>query len=227
MESNDLTIIFLTANQLPLKWAEYQKSVLLESASGYHIITISRKPLDWGINLLDTEPKTMSNIYFQMLQGAKLATTDYVAVAEDDTLYPHEHFHSFRPPSDTFAYNKNRLGLFTWGKPTYFWKDRQSNSTLIAPRSLLAEALEERYAKYPDGTPDKITGELGRKMVDSNLGVTQRKSIWFETEVSVLRLDHNFGIDTLAKSHRKGLGICQSYDIPFWGRAEDMVKKFI
>lgn len=227
MESNDLTIIFLTANQLPINWAEYQKSVLLEAAGGYSIITISRKPLDWGMNILDTKAKTMSNIYFQTLQGAKLATTDYVAVAEDDTLYPFEHFHSFRPPLDTFAYNKNRLGLFTWGKPTYFWKDRQSNSTLIAPRALLVEALEERYAKYPGGTPDKLTGELGRSMVEHNLGVMARKSMWFQTEASVVRIDHDFGIDTLAKSHRKGLGICQSYDIPHWGRAEDMVKKFI
>ena len=227
MEYPDLTILFLTANEVPLKWAEYQKAKLLEVVGNVPVITISRKPMDWGINLLDEEPKTISNIYRQMLRGAKVATTEYVAVVEDDTLYPSEHFTLFRPPLDTFAYNKNRIGIFTWGKPTYFYKDRNSNSTLLAPRQLLIDALEERYAKWPNGTPDKITGELGRKNIAEKLGVTHHKCVEYATEVSVLRIDHDFGIDTLSRSHRKGLGLARSYDVPHWGRAEDIIKHFL
>jgi hypothetical protein len=181
---------------------------------------------DGATVLVDREPKTISNIYWQMLRAAKVATTDFVAVAEDDTLYPAEHFAMFRPPADTFAYNKNRIGLFTWGKPTYFYKDRNSNSTLIAPRKLLIEALEERYAKWPDGTPNGITGELGRNNIADKLGVTRHKCVEYATEVSVLRLDHELGIDTLAKSHRKALGLARSYDVPHWGKAENIVEKF-
>ncbi len=227
MESLDLTILFLTANEVPLAWAEYQKSVLLEAANGLPIITVSRKPLSWGINLIDEEPKTISNIYWQLLRAAKHANTEYVAVAEDDTLYPYDHFHTFRPPADTFAYNKNRLGMFTWGKPTYFFKDRRSNSTLLAPRQLIIDALEERYSKYPDGTPASITGELGRKNIEDKLGLLPRKCVDYTTDISVLRLDHDFGIDTLSRSHRKGLGLAQSYDIPYWGKALDIKAKFI
>lgn len=226
MSTPSLTIIFLTANQLPDKWTEYQNAMLQEAAITCPIITISRKPLDWGMNILDEEPKTASNIYYQMLQGAKKATTEYVAIAEDDTLYPIEHFHIFRPPADAFAYNINRLGLFTWGKPTYFWKDRNSNSTLIAPRKLLIDALEERFARWPEGTPDGITGELGRHNIEDALGVSHRKSIEFETENSVVRLDHKFGLDRLATSKRKRMGIARSFDIPYWGRAEDVVSRF-
>lgn len=226
MESSDITIIMLTANRVPQKWAEFHKTKLLEAAGSSPIITISREPLDWGINLLDTEPYTISNIYFQLLRGAKEATTDYIGVAEDDTLYPKEHF-EYRPPPDTFAYNQNRFGLFTWGKPTYFWKDRISNSTLIAPRKLVIEALEERFNKYPNGTPKHFTGELGRANIEDNLGVTRRKSAWFSTELSVVRVDHELGIDRLSRTHRKGMGILRAYDIPHWGKAEDIVKRFI
>ncbi len=226
MESSDLTIIFLTANELPEGWAEFQKQTLLAAAGSHDIITVSRKPLDWGVNLIDKEPKTVSNIYWQMLRAAKAATTPFVAIAEDDTLYPYDHFNTFRPPLATFSYNINRLGLFTWGKPTYFWKYRQSNSTLLAPRLLLIEALEERYAKWPQGTPRGITGEVGRKNIEKALGLTPRKNMEFQTSVSVLRVDHPFGIDELAISGRKAMGICQSYDVPHWGRAEDMVKRF-
>lgn len=215
----------LTANRVPSGWAEYHKEKLLEAAGSSPIITISRKPLDWGINLIDNKPYHISNIYFQLLRGAKHAKTEFIAVAEDDTLYPKEHF-EYRPPKDVFAYNKNRFGLFTWGKPTYFWKDRISNSTLIAPRKLIIEALEERFAKYPKGTPERYTGEIGRSNIEGKLGLTRRKTIWFETEISVVRIDHEFGVDRLARTHRKGMGILRAYDIPYWGRAEDVIKHF-
>jgi len=228
MESPDLTIIFLTANEVPEKWAAYHKEQLLKAAGDYPIITVSRKPLDWGLNLLDTEPKTISNIYYQMLRAAKVATTKYVAIAEDDTLYPYEHFHDFRPADNEFAYNINRHGLFTWGKPVYFFKYRQSNSTLIAPRELLIKCLEERYAKYPEGTPQRYTGEVGRKNIERLLGLPHYNCREFQTiPTAVLRIDHPFGIDELAKSGRKGHGIQQCYDIHHWGKAEDMVKRFI
>ncbi len=226
MESSDITIILLTANRVPEKWAKFHKEKLLEATQSSPIITISRKPLDWGINILDKEPYGISNIYFQMLQGAKKATTNFIAIAEDDTLYPKEHF-GFRPPKDTFAYNMNRFGVFAWGKPTYFWKNRISNSTLVAPRKLTIEALEERFKKYPKGTPTAFTGELGRPNIEIKLGLTHYKSTWFSTETSVVRIDHDQGIDRLSQTHRKAMGILRAYDIPYWGKAEDLIKKFI
>ena len=160
---SDITIIMLTANKLPKGWVAFHKEKLLEAAGDSQIITMSREPMNWGINVLQDQDYGISNIYRQLLRGAKLATTPYIAVAEDDTLYPYEHFHSFRPPKDTFAYNQNKFGLFRWSRiPTYFWKDRIKNSTLVAPRGLVIEALEERFAKYPNGTPQGYTGEMIR-----------------------------------------------------------------
>ena len=101
------------------------------------------------------------------------------------------------------------------------------NFTLIAPRKLLIEALEERFKKYPNGTPNGITGELGRSNVEDKLGVTRRKAMWFSTETSIIHIDHEYGIDRLARTHRKGYGTLRAYDIPYWGKAEDIVKKFI
>ena len=227
MGSNDITIIMLTANRVPEKWAQFHKERLLEAANGAPIIIISREKVDWGINLIDAEDYQISNIYFQLLRGAKEAKTEFIAVAEDDTLYPKEHF-EFRPPEDCVAYNKNRFNVFRWSKvPTYFWKDRVSNATLVAPRKLVIEALEERFEKYPNGTPERYTGELGRANIEDNLGLTKRKMIWFETEFSIIRVDHEKGIDRLSQTHRKGMGPLKAYDIPLWGKAEDIIKQFV
>lgn len=221
----DITAIFLTQNEVPDEWMKFHNKVLLESLNGAPLITLSRKPMKLGKNILQDKPKSLSNIYRQLLRGAKLATTDYIAVVEDDSLYPVEHFLQ-RPPKDKIGYNMNHWSLFTWGVPTYSWRNRRGNYSMLSYRKLVIEALEERFAKYPNGTPDKITGEIGRGMVERNMGITLRPVEEFETTVSIINFNHNFASDNLQLRQRKSLGEIQAFDIPFWGKATDLVLKF-
>jgi hypothetical protein len=221
----DLTIIYLTASKVPETFARKQREVLLEAADGAPIIAVSRVGLDYGyLQLLDRERKCLSNIYWQMLRAARHANTPYVAIAEDDTFYPREHFQFHRPAADTFAYNQNRLALFTWGPPVYHWRNRKSNCSLIAPRPLLIEALEERFAKWPDGTPDEITGEVGRHMVEKNMGITLRKSEEVFSKVSLIQFNHEAASEERQRTHRKSYGPLRMYDIPRWRHARDLVQ---
>lgn len=224
---NDLTCIFLTVNRVPEQWAAYQKQVLLEAVGTAPVITISREPLDWGLNLIQEGEVSASNVYRQLLRGAKVATTPYIAVAEDDALYPKEHFTKFRPKNDEFAYNFSRWGLLSWGEPTYFWCDRISNLTLIAPTKLVIEALEERFAKYPDGTPEGQTGELGRYKRQKDLGTTQYKAVAFYTTVPIVNFSHPDSLCPHEQKMKKRRGFVRAYDIPYWGHARDLQKKFV
>ena len=223
----DLTIIFLTINKVPEGWAEYQKKVLLGAAGDFPIITISKKPLGWGtFNIIQNEPISSANIYRQVLRGARLATTPYIAIAEDDILYNREHFANIRPPMDTFAYNMSRWGIFTWGEPTYFFNNRIHNAEMIAPRELTIEALEERFAKHPGDSSAGQDGELGKNRIEKNLGITQRKSMEFYTTVPIVAFNHDYSIDPIERNHKKRMGMIKAYDIPYWGRAEEIVKNF-
>lgn len=222
----DLTVIFLTANEVPESWAAFQTDTLLKAIGDYPLISVSRRPMTLGNNILDTEPKSLSNIYRQMLRAAKEAETPFVAIAEDDCLYHKEHFSFYRPEMRTFAYNQNRLALFTWGRPTYSWRNRKSNSTLIAPRQLLIEALEERFEKYPDGTPEALTGELGRERIEGRLGLSHFSSIEVFSSISVIQLNHEAASEERQRNHRKRMGPVKAYDIPHWGRARDLIKRY-
>jgi hypothetical protein len=223
----DLTIIFLTVNRVPEKWAEYQLSVLKKAIGNYPVISVSKKPMNFGTNLLQTEPENSSNIYVQMLKAAKIATTPYVAIAEDDVLYCREHFIKFRPPMDTFAYNMTRWSVFTFGYPMYSYKHRIGNFSLIAPRELLIEALEERFTKYPNGVPVELVGELGKERIEKRLGVTIRKFVEFWTTIPIVQFSHDFGTEEIQRNHRKRMGWIRAYDIPYWGRYDELLKKFI
>ena len=224
--NKDITAIFLTNNEVPKKWAEFHKKCLLEALEGAPLITMSRKPMNLGKNVLQDKPRSMSNIYWQLLRGAKMAKTDYIAVVEDDTLYPKEHFLQ-RPKKHCIGYNMNHWHLFTWGAPMYSWRNRRGNYSMLSYRELVIEALEERFAKYPNGTPDNITGEIGRPMVERNMGITLRPVQEFETITSIINFNHDkVASDPMQREHRKSWGNIQALDIPKWGKASELVKKW-
>lgn len=226
---SDLTVIYLTANNHPEKFENYHRSKLIDAIEGYPMITVTREKMIGMDNpnsiiqfIYDTNRKCHANMYFQLLQAAKLATTDYIATAEDDVLYSKEHFNFYRPPKNAVAYNMSRWSLFTW-KPIYSLKQRVSNCTLIAPRKYLIEALEERFAKYTvDTYPPQLVAEVGR--YEKNMGITIRNMVKVYSEVPVIQFNHPNGTDST--EHRKRLGQIKALDIPVWGRAEDLVKLY-
>lgn len=238
---NNLTCIFLTVNKVP--WMEYHNKVMLEAIGDYPLITISREPMPHlpGINLIQDGEQSHDNMFKQLLRGAKLATTDYIAIIEDDILYHEDHF-IFRPPSDTIAFNWNRWSLFTWGEPTFSFKRRICGGVSILPRRLMIDAIEERIAKW--GTvPHYLNGELGYDIVDKNLGVTVRNSMIYYSKTPCVQIHHIYGvagigrppsmvkpedtIDLEKRKTRKRMGMIRAYEIPFWGRSENLVKHFI
>ncbi len=208
---NDLTLLFISAGELPEKWKKF------------HAEQLEKLPYPI-IRLHDEKKLGCEMIYKRLLEGARQATTPYIAVIEDDVLYPPEHF-KFRPKSDEFAYNQHRWALFTWGKPTYSWRNRVSNCSLIAPRELVIEALEERFAKHPNGWP--YVGELGRWRVESALDVQRRKHVEWYSTVGVIQINHDNASEERQRIHWKDLGPVRAYDIPVWGKAEDLIKNFV
>jgi hypothetical protein len=189
------------------------------------------KSMNFGTNILQDKPYGLANIYWQMLRGARMATTPYVAIAEDDVLYSKQHFNSYRPPSDHFAYNLSRWSLYVWWRPVYNYRAWRSNFALIAPRELMIEALEERFAKQPshhsDGFSESVGGELGKVRIEKLLGVTRRNVVDFASTVPNVVFQHDYGLDDLAKRHRKAMGTLKAYNIPYWGEASELSKRFI
>lgn len=229
--STDLTILYITLNLLPESWVRFQLDHLVRSARGAKIISVSRVPMNLGTNLLDKEPRSYWNLYMQMLRAFKAADTPYVAMAEDDVLYTPEHFWTFRPKLDEVSYDRSRWSLFTWGN-VYCLRQRVSNCSMIGGREYLIEALEERRAKYPDGPPSHLLGEVGREKVDRRLGVSRRNYVEWYCRNPIVHLNHPGGTDTgdytaadgrhMVKKH----GQIQAYDIPYWGKAEDIIARY-
>lgn len=238
----DLTVIYYTSNFLEDTnpyFLSNTKKALIRAVDGLPIISVSHKPVHLEYEnhkniLFEAEGRSHLNIYRQILVGAKEAKTKYVAMAEDDILYSHEHFHSKLPPEDVFLYDMNKLSLFTWTKPPLFSfrHNRKVVNQLIAPRQYLVDALEERFKRVDEllaqGKPlEKILkhfGDPGR--YEKYLGVTVRNTDTFMCTCPSIVFTHEHAYGYLNHGSRKRLGDLRINEVPYWGRAEDVLKQF-
>lgn len=232
---SDLAILYISASEMPEWWMQYQISVLLHAVGDSPIVSVTRRPLVLGRNIIDAEPKSYWNIYMQMLRAAKLAKTPYVAMAEDDVLYTPEHFRDYRPPEDSVSYDRSRWSLFAWeSDPIFCLRQRISNCSLIAPRQLLIDALEERRTKYHDGIPNAVCGEVGRNRLEAKLGLVKRNAVEWWCKNPIVQLNHLTGTDTGdypnmlgdGRHFYKKHGEIKAVEIPYWGSARDIVRRY-
>lgn len=237
---NDLTLLYYSANRISYPFQENVRDALCaafgigqESTAAEvearmpTLITITQVPTSWGQNICVGEiGASIYNVYRQILIGAKAATTPFVACVEDDSLYTAEHF-TFRPPMDTFAYNRNRWvitrKLSEDGKSReafYYWRERTQMAQCICSRELLIETLEEKFAAYPVPPPSTDVakkagwGEPGR--YEKNLRLTPRKRMYFDTVQPNVTFNHSVSLMGRRRVNPDDL-ICA--DLPPWGDA--------
>ena len=226
---NDLTIVYITLNKTPNEWKQFHMAHLVKAIDGRQVISVSREPMDFGVNLIDEERPCYSNIYRQLLRAAKLVETKYIATAEDDVLYSNEHYREFRPRDDEFSYNRSRWSVFAWEKEKaiYCLRNRISNCSLIASTKLLIEALEERFKKY-EGVeiPESLMGECGRIKLESKMGITLRKQRDWWSTCPIIHLNHKNGTDERQFEQLKMHGQLKAINIPFWGKASEIASRY-
>lgn len=223
---NDLTVIYLTANVISDTFMGNTLMYLHKAIGDTPIISVSKKPMGLGENICFNTPRSHINIYREALAGAKAAKTKYIAIVEDDTLYTPEHF-KYRPLPETFAYNVGCWSIYTWVKPAIFsYKGRRNHNGLICERDLYIDTLEERFKAYPIDEEVDLSkwAEPGR--YELNLHLPQRKTETFHTVPPNIMFTHETGSSHGNLGYRKKLGNLRANEIPYWGRAEDIIRLY-
>lgn len=154
----DLTIIYLTHNELDPKIADLCIKYLIKAANGKPIISVSQVPMDLGKNVcVGKLGKSGLNIDIQMKAGLEAAETKFIAVAEHDCIYHPEHFDFVPPDDEHFYYNMNCWLLqyynFThpeWNGVFSYFPDRAIQSQLICGREAMLTATNKKIAILSD-----------------------------------------------------------------------------
>src|SRR3990167_3540221 len=230
----DMTILFYTANLISEQFAEVVRGELVSAIDGrYPIVCVSHAPMAFGDEriVIGQVERSIWRVYKNVLTGALVATTPFIAMAEDDSLYARAHF-DHRPQPGVFSYNLNRFVLTRRlsydGKrreALYYWRRRTQQAMLVCSRDLLVETLTERFAKYPEPVPHDVAkktgwGEPGR--YEKNLGLTRRTREYFETLAPCITVNHSLGLMGRRRVNPDDL-ICD--DLPPWGNADALWRR--
>lgn len=235
----DITVIYYTSNYLQEQnpiFLQNTQHQLMKAIGEHPLISVSQKPMDFGQNVCVGDiGRSHFNTYYQMLEGCKAARSEYIALAEDDILYSYHHFHTYVPKHKDFAYDMQKLSIFTWTDPPLFSfrTKRRVINQLIARRTALIDALEERFKRREEllkegKTDDWIAsrwGDIGR--YENRIGVTVREAEEFHCEIPSIVFTHPkaFGYES-NHGARKRLGDIKIVEEPYWGKASDVVKLY-
>ena len=223
---NDITIIYITANKINDAFAKNIRQELLKAAQGLPIISVSKKPIKFGLkNLVFPGKASIYREYKETLAGVKEAKTKYIAIAEDDSLYTPDHF-AHIPHPGTFEFNIACWGIFTWViPPIYNLKFRENHNELVCERDLYIEAMDEHFLKYPDENnyPSKFFAEPGR--YEKQLGVKKHAVTDFMSNPPIVRFSHEQCYGWATMGNLKKMGPIRAYDIPYWGSADNLLKR--
>ena len=229
---NLITILYCTSNKLNRETMEAVWHQLNQSISSsamiygrYPIIIVSQKKTGFTSTkelVVGEIGSSCYNFFYQMLLGARMIKTPYIAHVDDDTLYPVEHFQALPSNLDTFLYNTNS---WTGGSREYWRKkDRYGMYCTISPTKKLIEILEARFKKYP--TPprdDHHFGEPGK--FEHEFGIANPAVETFETKVPIVRFEYRGSIN--GKMKRFGRTESEyTTDLPQWGNARKLRKDF-
>ncbi len=215
-DPTDLTIVYYTANRIPNDMAEKVRASIKQAAGSCPIISVSKKPIDFGKNRVVDLPYEPMSIYKQLYIGAQAADTKYVALVEDDCLYTPEHF-AYRPPAGVFAYNYHRYNLLTGAVVAYASKFKPVLSQCICERSLLLAAMAERLKAKPKR---EHCGEFG--LFEKAIGITEREILEFRTKKPNVVLCHGKNI-----SGRKIVKGTIVDELDGWGKATDVAEEYV
>lgn len=140
MESK--TVIYYTSNAEKPEFEAKIIECLKKNSGGLPIISVSRFPIDLGVNVcVGEKPICYSNSLRQILIGLKMAKTEFCIAAESDVLYPPEYF-TFTPSEKDKVYRYDNLFVQFDGRNS-FWRKKSVEGAQMCGREYWIKCLED------------------------------------------------------------------------------------
>jgi hypothetical protein len=211
----DTTVVFYTANVEDETLEQQIRDTILKNSGGLPIISVSRKPIDFGENIcIGEQPVNYANLNRQLLVGLKAARTRFVLAAEADTLYPPEYF-TFTPPAiDQVYHYRNIWTLYTWPSVRFYgkyWKKLMTCAARMCGREYWIEAIEKLL------DPNDWQGPVADRSVFPDI-LNPRLTWTSDNPVITCKTTQNLTRFTPKQN-------ITASDLPFWGTAENLLKQ--
>ena len=214
----DLTCIYYTSNkEIPRLEGNIRKTIL-ENIGDAQLISVSQKPIDFGINICVGEKVPSSHNAFRQLQiGAMKATTKYVCTAEADTLYPKEYF-GFLPDNDRMIYKADNIYVIyaLRGRKKICGMKREDEGAIIAGREYIIEVIDKQLEGNGLWS---CKGDYDGSIIPYLFSVG--KSVFFHNTVPIVKFKTDQNL------HRKCPTLNRTNEIAVYGNPIELMRQYL
>jgi len=199
-ENHKRVIVYYTDSKLDEDLAVAVRQQIIISSKHLPIISVSKKPLDFGTNICVGEiPQSYLSIYQQLLAGLEAADDDAIIyTCEHDVFYHASHFKFIPPRPDRIYYNLNR---YYWTRTkNYFTKSigKRALSQGVAYKNVYLNHVKEQVSLRSSNESSPCVGPFEHF-------VSRQPNI-------DIRHDSNFSDSARFKDDE-----LRYYTIPYWG----------
>lgn len=211
---NKITVVYYSGNRENEQFENKIIETLKQNAGDIPIISVTQKPVDLGWNICVGDVGfSYLNEWRQILIGAKDATTEYIAFAESDFLYPPDYF-NLKPTEDLYRYD-NVWIVFPIKYGNTYKQKRESEGAQICRRDLLIK----KYEEYLNGQPEWFDGYITIDK-DGHNPLTGVPVTYFTGDPCISFKTGNGlkGVTNVNKNREK--------ELSYWGSIRDLRKKY-
>jgi hypothetical protein len=219
---NLITVLYYTANREQPKFEEKIIANLLEKCGDLPIISVSQKPIFLGKNICVGDVGFASyNEWRQILIGARLVKTPYIAFAESDFLYPREYFTFVPPKKGLYRYDNIRIVYKDARTAGSYRKKIYSEGAQIADRDLIIRVFEQFFEGKPmwikQNDTTSVYGEIEENMPPFEFFSGDIACVSFKTENGLNK--YTGTLNGSGQGNRK-------ITLPYWGHVNTLRAKF-
>ena len=150
------TIVYYTANREDPAFEQKVIDQINKVKGDIPVISVSQKPLDFGMNIcVGDVGQTYLNAFRQLQIGCEEARTEYVIMSESDCWYPLSGYFDFNFTDPSVIYTYDSVYVIRSGG-THFYGKRQTHGSIVYGRKFLLELLNESFRNLPQWSREKI-----------------------------------------------------------------------
>lgn len=203
----DLTIIYYSSNKEGSIFEKRIRDNIL-SVTDLPIISVSQKPLDFGVNICVGDVGVSGfNMFRQVQTACKVAKTAFVVSAEADCLYPPDYF-TFVPERDDVCYRNTNTWVMPQWRAFFFHKKEGATHAQVVGREFYLQKLGELFKDAPKWSVDEMNFPKERTGKEDVFDVVEH----WETKNPVVQIKTKRSMRHYTHSDRTPVN-----KLPYWG----------